>query len=665
VRTNEKRSHFEYSGKGLPSHSCPVSGRFAFTKSADRKKEQRGRPCHIIQPTRAAQQQQQQANNNIINNIIMKIVIIGGVAGGASCAARARRLDEQAQIVLLQAGPDVSFASCGMVGFDMVVQIHTLQPNTWCGPSHSLLAVFVMQPYFIGGEIQDRHAMAVQTPQSLHARLNLDVRINTRVTQIFTDRQVIVCHNEAKDGETYEESYDQLVLAVGAAPIKPPIPGIDRPGLFSLRNLQDMDAIVAWIDQKKLVHPEMHCVVAGAGFIGIELAEQLIHRNMRVSLVELQNQILGPLDEEMAAILHRDLEAHGVTVIVSDAIQEFVPAPGGDPDVTLVKLRSGRQLDPAHVTILGLGVRPDTAMIKEAGIEVTPRGHIVVDDELHTSAKNVWACGDSVQVKNPVLPGQMWAVPLAGPANRQGRMVADNIYGKGRKFKGTYAVSLVRCFEEYAACAGLNEKMLMAHNIPYATVHMHSNSHAGYYPGAAKVHLKVIFDKDTGKIYGAQAVGRDGIDKRIDVIATAMQGGLLVQDLAELELCYAPPVGSAKDPVNLAGMAAQNIMDGLVSQIEWRDLDKYAHDDKAIVLDVRNTKEVANGPIADTAINVPLNDLRNRLNELPKDKHYIVSCASGQRAYYACRILKQNGFENVDNLGGAYATFHAIHPELA
>ena len=537
--------------------------------------------------------------------------------------------------------------------------------------------------------------MAVQTPESLKARLNLDVRVSTVVTQIDTGKQFVVAKNlNASNGDsTYQETYDQLILAVGAAPLKPPIPGIDRPGLFSLRNLQDMDAIVAWIDKKKAKYPKMHAVVAGAGFIGLEMVERLHNRGMDVSLVELQKQILGPMDEgkcesivpltcllalnfrynshspflekttEMVAYLHRDLEEHDINVIVDDAITEFAQAVGDDPELTQVKLRSGKNLEPAQITILGLGVRPDTDMVKAAGIACTPRGHIIVDEELRTSAKNVWAVGDSVQVKNPILEGEMWAVPLAGPANRQGRMVADNIFGKGRKFKGTYATSLVRSFELYAACVGLNEKFLKAKSIPYGCVHVHSNSHAGYYPGASQVHLKVIFDKTSGKIYGAQAAGHDGVDKRIDVIATAMQGGMLVQDLAEVELCYAPPIGAAKDPVNIAGMAAQNIIDGLVSQIEWHDLEPFVHDEKTIILDVRNPAEIVKGKLADTAVNIPVNDLRSRLNELPKDKHYIVTCASGQRAYYACRILTQNGYKDVSTLGGAFATFHAIHPQ--
>jgi NADPH-dependent 2,4-dienoyl-CoA reductase/sulfur reductase-like enzyme/rhodanese-related sulfurtransferase len=566
----------------------------------------------------------------------MKIVIIGGVAGGASAAARARRLDENAEIVLLQSGPDVSYASCGM-------------------------------PYFIGGEISDRKTMSVQTPQTLHDRLDLDVRVNTRAFDIDTVGKTVRARNE-QTGETYNETYDHLILAVGAAPFKPSIPGIDRPGLFSLRSLQDMDTIVQWIDKKSKEMPmgDMHFVVAGAGFVGLEMVEQLMHRGANVTLVEMMPQILGPLDVEMAAILQRDLEEKGVDVITGDAISEFKEYEK-DPEASVLTLKSGKVLPPAQLTILGLGVRPDTAVIKEAGIEITPRGHVKVSDHLQTSAPNVWAVGDAVEVNNPLIPGKRWAVPLAGPANRQGRMVADNIFSKKmRSYKGTYGTSVVRSFKLYAACVGLNEKLLVANNMPYSCIHIHPGSHAGYYPGAKQVHLKLIFDPKGGKIFGAQAVGEDGVEKRIDVIATAMQGNLTVDDLAELELCYAPPVGSAKDVVNMAGMAAQNIVEGLVSQVEWKDLEQLAHEQNTLLLDVRNLGEIERtGKLSENAMHIPLNDLRNRLDELPKDKHLVVSCASGQRAYYACRILKQHGFENVDNLGGAFATFHAIHPTQA
>ena len=359
----------------------------------------------------------------------------------------------------------------------------------------------------------------------------------------------------------------------------------------------------------------------------------------------------------MAAILHSDMEAHGVDVIVNDPIASFTEAPD-DPESSLLTLKSGKVLPAVQLTILGLGVRPDTDIIKQAGIEVTPRGHIVVDDTLHTSAPDVWAVGDAVEITNPIILGEKWAVPLAGPANRQGQMVADNIFMETkRKYKGTWGVSIVRSFELYAACVGLNEKTLQAKDIPYAVVHIHPNDHAGYYPGAQKVHLKLIFDPKSGKIYGAQIVGKAGVDKRIDVIATAMQGNLTVEDLAELELSYAPPIGSAKDAVNYAGMVAQNVVEGLVTQVQWADVEGLASDGNTVILDVRNPGEIeSSGQLDKTALNIPLNELRNRLNEVPRNKKVIVSCASGQRAYYACRILTQNGFTDVQNLAGAYMT---------
>jgi NADPH-dependent 2,4-dienoyl-CoA reductase/sulfur reductase-like enzyme/rhodanese-related sulfurtransferase len=573
----------------------------------------------------------------------MKIVIIGGVAGGASAAARARRIDEKADILMLQSGPDVSFASCGM-------------------------------PYFIGGEITDRHAMAVQTPKSLYQILNIDVRVNTRVHDINTTEKIVTAKNELH-GESFTAGYDQLILAVGSEPFKPPIPGIDRPGLFALRNLVDMDQIYAWIHHQKHKHSpdaepdasehkednpaRIHCVVAGAGFVGLEMVEQLMKRGIDVTLVEMMPQILGPLDVEMAMILQQDLERRGVRVVTGDAIAEFKDAPNGSSDASVVVLKSGIELPPAEMTILGLGVRPDTKLVKDAGVECTPRGHIVVDDHLRTSVPDVWAVGDAIEVRNPILGGdEKWAVALAGPANRQGRMVADNIYGMNRAFKGTWAASTVRIFDLHAACVGMNEKMCKARNLPFSSVHVHPGSHAGYYPGAKSINLKLVFNQKDGTIYGAQAVGEDGVEKRIDVISTAMQGKLSVADLAELELCYAPPVGSAKDPVNIAGMAAQNIVEGFVKQIDWKDLKDAAHDPNICFLDVRNPSEIEKNPVlVKGTITIPLTQLRGRLAELPKDKKIVVSCMSGQRAYYACRILSQNDFEDVYNLSGAYKTF--------
>jgi len=580
----------------------------------------------------------------------LKLVIIGGVAGGASCAARARRLDETAEILLLQSGPDVSFASCGM-------------------------------PYFIGGEITDRNQMSVQTPGSLRARLNIDVRVNTRVTKINTETKTITAIDETDptSSKTLTATYDHLVIAVGAEPMKPPIPGIDRPGLFALRNLQDMDAIVEWIekipDECTTCHgngvngeddTKKHAVIAGAGFVGLEMMEQLMRRGFEVTVVEMLPQILGPVDVEMAAIVEKDIIRKGVNLVTGDGINAFLPngdekVNGGGVTSTVVELKSGKKLAPAQLTILGMGVKPDTKIVQDAGIKCTPRGHIVVDDYMRTSVENVWAAGDAVEIGNPIAgTDEKWVVPLAGPANRQGRMIADNIYGMSRKYKGTYAASVVRIFEYVIACVGLNEKMLTAKNLTFACVHVHPGNHAGYYPGAKSINFKLIFHPETGKIWGAQAVGEDGVEKRIDVISTAIQGNLTVHDLAELELCYAPPVGSAKDPVNIAGMAAQNVVEGIVEQLDWKDLKKVAAEPDVVVLDVRNTGEVAKiGELIPGAMNIPLNDLRSKIDEIPASaSRIVVSCMSGQRAYYACRILKQSGkFDKVLNLSGAYKTF--------
>jgi NADPH-dependent 2,4-dienoyl-CoA reductase/sulfur reductase-like enzyme/rhodanese-related sulfurtransferase len=424
-----------------------------------------------------------------------------------------------------------------------------------------------------------------------------------------------------------------------------------------------MDDISAWIQDKQV----KHCVVAGAGFVGLEMVEQLVRKNIKVTLVEMASQVLGPLDPEMAAILHKECEKHGVEVIVGDGIVKFSPADDGEKDVaSVLELQSGRKIPKAEMTILGLGVKPDTLIAKEAGLEIAPRGHIVVDDQLKTSVPHIWAVGDSVLVRNPILSRDgkevTWAVPLAGPANRQGRMVADIIYGRQRRYKGTYGASVVRVFGYVAACVGINEKMLKAEGLPFSVVHVHPGSHAGYFPGAKSINLKLMFDPNDGHIYGASAVGEDGVEKRIDIISTAIQGNMTVHDLADLELCYAPPVGSAKDPVNIAGMAAQNVVDGLVKQIDWKELKELQDhpDTDVVVIDVRNPGEVKNGVLVPNAINIPLNNLRERMHEIPKDKHVILSCQSGQRAYYAYRILAENGYDNIRNLSGAYKTYSAV-----
>lgn len=495
------------------------------------------------------------------------------------------------------------------------------------------------------------------------------VRVNTRVMKINPENKTITAIDETGANSEFTTNYDQLVIAVGAEPLKPPIPGINREGLFALRNLQDMDAIHSWISQNIANgsgHSNIHAVVAGAGFVGLEMVEQLTRRGLNVTVVEMLPQVLGPLDVEMAAIIEEELIRKGVTVVTGDGIQEFLPNNNGEKDdtSTLVKLRSGKILPPAQVTILGLGVRPDTKVVQEAGIECTGRGHIVVDEYLHTNIPFIWAAGDAIEVRNPIVGGkEKWAVPLAGPANRQGRMIADNIHGMNRKFKGTYAASVVRVFDLMAATVGMNERMLSALGIPHQSVHVHPGSHASYFPGAKSINLKLVFNPNTGAILGAQAVGEDGVEKRIDVISTAMQGNLTVEDLADLELCYAPPVGSAKDAINLAGFTALNLLDGIVDQIDWKELKQVVSLPGVVVLDVRNVSEIANdGELIEGAINIPLDELRTRLGEIPPDaKRIIVSCASGQRSYYAARILKQLGkFETVQNLSGAWKTYSKV-----
>lgn len=542
---------------------------------------------------------------------------------------------------------------------------------------HLLTHHIVVFWHYIGGEITDRNQMAVQTPESLRRRFNIDVHVNTRVTKIDVENKTVTATDETQPGSLNTFSYDELVLAVGSEPLKPPIPGIDRKGLFALRNLQDMDAIVQWINDMPqkcntcsgYAGNKMHAVVAGAGFVGLEMVEQLMRRGLEVTVVEMLPQVLGPVDVEMAVIIEDDLRKRGVNLVVGDAIQEFLPLDGNadaDDPSTVVKLRSGKLLKPAQITILGMGVRPDTNVVKEAGIECTPRGHIVVNDHLQTNMPHIWAAGDAIEVLNPILgDGTKWSVPLAGPANRQGRMIADNIFGaKKRKFKGTYAASVVRVFDLICACVGLNEKMLASKNIPYASVHVHPGSHAGYFPGAKSINFKLLFHKTSGQILGAQAVGEEGVEKRIDVISTAMQGNLTVEDLADLELCYAPPVGSAKDPVNIAGMAATNLLEGLIDQLDWKELKSVASTPGVVVLDVRNAQEIEkNGPLlpGNKTVCIPLDQLRDRLNEIPESaERIVVSCASGQRAYYASRILMQSQSAKVANLSGAFKTFSKV-----
>ncbi len=551
-------------------------------------------------------------------SIAQRILIVGGVAGGASCAARARRLSEDAEIIVFERGPFVSFANCGL-------------------------------PYHIGGEIPRREKLILQTPEKFRANLNIDVRVRHEVVSIDRAAKEIEVRN-LETGATSRERYDALVLSPGAAPMRPPIDGIGQPGIFTLRNIPDMDAIIAWIES----HDARNAVVIGGGFIGLEVAEQLKHRGLEVNLVEALPQILAPLDPEMAAHVSAAMQKHGVKLHVGQKVVRFEKAAAGESaQSAVVVAESGLRLA-ADLIVLAIGVKPEVQLARSAGLEIGDRGGIRVNNAMRTSDPAIYAVGDAVEVWNPVL--EEWAlIPLAGPANRQGRIAADQICGMDSRFRGAIGTSILRVFDMAAAATGANEKALKRTGRDYQVVHLHPGSHAGYFPGAKPIAMKLIFDPKTRKVLGAQAVGEDGVDKRIDVIATAIMGGMTIDDLAELELAYAPPYGSAKDPVNMAGMAAQNIANGLVEAAQWHEVDP--DDTSTLILDVREEAEREGGLIPGS-IHIPLGQLRARLDELPRDRRILVHCQSGQRSYNAARILMQRGFA-VRNLAGSYKTWKA------
>jgi NADPH-dependent 2,4-dienoyl-CoA reductase/sulfur reductase-like enzyme/rhodanese-related sulfurtransferase len=546
-----------------------------------------------------------------------RILIVGGVAGGANAAARARRLDESADIVVFERGPYVSFANCGL-------------------------------PYHVGGEIQEESELLLHTPQSLKGRFNLDVRVESEVLAIDRSRKVVTV-KQVNAGSTYEERYDDLILATGGTPLKPPIPGIDLPSIFTIRDVPDaarIKAAVAKAATKK-------AAVIGGGFIGLEMAEQLVRCGMQVTLIEGLPQVMPPLDEEMAAPLHDELRAHGVQLILADPVATFSASNGG----ITVTTKSGKEVE-VPLVILAIGVRPETTLARNAGLTLGASGGVQVNSYLQTSDPSIWAVGDSIEVTD-LITGKPRIIPLAGPANRQGRLVADNIIlGAKKEYKGSLGTAILRLFDLTVASTGANERTLIKEGIEYKTLYLHPNSHAGYYPGAHPIALKVLFSPKTEKLLGAQAVGRDGVDKRIDVIATAIKGGLSIDQVADLELCYAPPFGSAKDPVNVIGMMAQNVRDGLVDVGEWSTV---SDSDKHLVLDVRQAGERDDGFIPNS-LHIPLPDLRARIQEVPRDKVVLVYCMSGQRSYYACRILSQRGIR-CKNLSGAYKTWKMLRKQ--
>ncbi|MDD2943100.1 MAG: FAD-dependent oxidoreductase [bacterium] len=550
----------------------------------------------------------------------MRILVIGGVAGGASFAARARRLSEDAEIVIFEKGDYVSFANCGL-------------------------------PYHIGGEIAERASLLLHTPESLSSRFNLDVRIRSEVLSIERDRRVVHVR-ERITGREYEEAYDQLVIATGAAPVRPPIPGIDGEGIFSLRDISDMDQIVSRLSRREA----RKVVLVGGGYIGLELLEQLQKTGSQVTLIEALPQVMAPLDLEMAAHLHAEIRAHGVTLHLEEAVSEFVHITNEAGDQQIIVVTRGGLRVEADLVVVAIGVRPESALARQAGLSLSERGAIKVNEHLQTEDSAIWAIGDVIEVRQQPLELR-GMVPLAGPANRQGRMVADNMLGGfKRQYRGTWGTAALRLFNLTIACSGANEKLLKREQVAYHAIFLHPNQHAGYFPGAQSMAIKLLFSPIDRKVLGAQIVGNDGVDKRIDVISTALQAQMTVDDLAELELAYAPPIGSAKDPVNMAGMVAQNVLDGLVEIADWSDVADL--DPDCQLLDVRESSEVERG-IIPGALHMPLNSIRQRLSELPRDKPILVYCQSGQRSYIACRILSQNGF-NCRNLSGAYKTWSRV-----
>jgi NADPH-dependent 2,4-dienoyl-CoA reductase/sulfur reductase-like enzyme/rhodanese-related sulfurtransferase len=545
-----------------------------------------------------------------------RVVIVGGVAGGATCAARLRRQDEDAEILVLERGPYVSFANCGL-------------------------------PYYVGNVIQEESKLLLAWPSLFRERFNIEVRTRNEVLAIDRTASTVLVR-DLETGREYSEPYDALVLSPGASPIRPPWPGIDLPGIFTLRTVPDSREIRHWIDEKKT----RKAVVVGGGFIGLEMAENLVHRGIAVTIVELASQVMPPLDPEMAEYAKQRLESRGVTLALADAVSEFGQGNNGGLSV---HTKSGKTYE-ADLVVLAIGVRPETALAREAGLELGERGGIRVDSQMRTSDPRIWAVGDAVEVRNRVT-GQWELIPLAGPANRQGRVAADAICGRDAHFDGVLATAVCGFFDLTVALTGATEKSLhRAGMVDFESIYLHPGHHVGYYPGAQAIHLKLLFRKSDGMVLGAQAVGEEGVARRIDVIATAIQMKATVFDLEEVELCYAPQYGAAKDPVNMAGMIAANVVRGDAEIAPWNELDST----KAFLLDVRQPSEFDAGSIPGS-INIPLGLLRSRLSELPTEREIWINCGVGQRAYYACRILFQHGLQ-ARNLSGGYSTYRVLRP---
>ncbi len=544
-----------------------------------------------------------------------KVVIIGGVAGGASAAARLRRLDENAHIVVVERGPYISFANCGL-------------------------------PYYLGGTIQDRAALTLQTPESFKARFNVDVRVFSEAVSIQPDNKTITIHNH-NTGEEYEESYDSLILSMGADASMPPIPGIDSKKVFTVRNIPDTVAVKTYIEE----HQAKKAVVAGGGFIGLEVAENLRGLGMDVTLVEMADQVIPSIDADMAAQVHGHMRQKGLHLLLGSALQKIE-----DTETGVSLTVNGETID-ANLLVMAIGVRPASEIAVKAGLPANAKGALIVNSAMETGVDGIYAVGDLIEITHFVT-GEKGYIPLAGPANKQGRIAADNICGIPSRYTGTQGSSILKVFDLAVASTGITEKTAKALHLNYEKSFTFSANHATYYPGATNMSIKTIFEKDTGKILGVQIVGNDGVDKRCDVFATAIRAGMTAKDLTELELCYAPPFGSAKDPVNMAGYVIENIQNGIVKIFHWDQLQEISQDPNGFLLDVRNPMEYMAGTIPGF-INIPLDSLRDRLDEIPKGKTIYVTCQIGLRGYIAARILEQKGY-TVYNLSGGYRLYQTI-----
>jgi NADPH-dependent 2,4-dienoyl-CoA reductase/sulfur reductase-like enzyme/rhodanese-related sulfurtransferase len=543
----------------------------------------------------------------------VKLVIVGGVAGGATAGARARRVSEDAEIVIFERGEYISFANCGL-------------------------------PYYIGNVIQKRDDLLLATPQEFKERYNIDVRIFSEVVGIDTREKTVKVKN-VHTGEMISEGYDKLILSPGAEPIKPPLEGVDLNNIFHLRNIPDSDRIKTLVDEKN----PRHAVVVGGGFIGLEMAENLVERGVKTTIIEMLDQVMPPLDWEMASIIHDHLNEKNVGLELENGVKAF----SKEGDRIVVHTQKGRQIE-TDMVLLSVGIRPENQLAKQAGLKIGNTGGIQVDSTMKTSDPHIYAVGDAVEVKDLVTDFSTLTA-LAGPANKQARIAADNALGRKSIFAGTIGTSVVKIFDMVAASTGVNEKILKKHDIPYLVSYTHSGSHAGYYPGATSTSIKLIFSPAKGKVLGAQIVGKKGVDKRIDIFATAIRAKMTVFDLEELELAYAPPYSSAKDPVNIAGFVAANILKGDMEIVHWNEFANLISQGW-VLLDLRTKFELKHAGKMEGALHIPIDELRNRLSELDQEKQYLPFCAVGYRGYLGHRILVQNGFKS-KNLSGGFVTY--------